>query len=57
MKLPSSYEYWDDAQRIAYHTRMIHLYGIGVGICYVVIVISGIVLLAILGDFVFGWTG
>ncbi len=56
MKYPPSYEHWDDAQRIKYHTRMIYLYAIGAGICYAVISICVIVLLAALGGLVFGWT-
>ncbi len=56
MKHPPNYEHWNDDQRITYHTRMLYLYGVAVGICYVVIGIGVIILLAALGDFVFGWT-
>ncbi len=56
VKYPPSYEHWDNEQRIRYHTRMVYLYAIGVGICYAIIGIGVIVLLAAFGDFVFGWT-
>ncbi len=55
MKYPPSYEHWDDEQRIKYHARTMYLCAIGVGLCYVAIIIGIIVILATLGDLVFGW--
>ncbi len=56
MKYPPSYEHWDDEQRIRYEDRVLLVRGILIGLAITALGIAVIILLAALGDFVFGWT-
>jgi len=56
MKYPPSYEHWDDEQRIKYEDRALLIRGIVGGLTVTVLGICIILLLATLGDIVFGWT-